>query len=123
MNAVEPDDETSLPNFNDCLIEFSSLPWVDVKPFVREKRVNRGAQVIRLVEFQQGFEEDGWCEKGHVGYVTRGRFEVHFASSCILANEGDSVWIPTGSAYRHRAVVLGDFVHLMLFESDVSSSA
>ncbi|MCA9121760.1 MAG: phosrestin [Planctomycetaceae bacterium] len=123
MNTLNADSETSVPNFSECLVELSRLPWVDVMPFVREKRVHRGGWVIRYVEFQQGFEEEGWCEKGHMGYVTQGRLEVRFTNSAILAGEGDSVWIPAGAAYRHRAKVLTDFVHLVLFESHVPGAA
>ncbi|MBC8354620.1 MAG: cupin domain-containing protein [Planctomycetes bacterium] len=122
MNPANADAKGSLPDFNECLIEFSALPWDDIKPFVREKRVNRSGQVIRFVEFRQGFEEDGWCESGHVGYVTQGRLEVRFEDRSISVSEGDAIWIPAGSAYRHRATVVGEFVRLILFESDTPES-
>jgi quercetin dioxygenase-like cupin family protein len=117
MNVINPKTQSSLPDFGECSIEFSALPWVEVKSFVREKRVERGNQVIRMVEFQHGFEEDDWCVCGHVGYVTYGQLEVRFSDHSLAAKEGDALWIPAGSAYRHQAIVLSDAVQLILFEA------
>lgn len=117
-----PGDDGSLSNSDDTSIKFSEMPWSDVGPFVREKRVTRGGHVIRMVEFQQGFEEDGWCERGHVGYVTKGTLELRFENDSIVVSEGDAIWIPGGTESRHRAFVIGDLVHLVLFESETSES-
>ena len=98
------------------VVAFNDLSWEVVGPFCRMKRIVRGNKQVRLVEFQNGFEEDGWCENGHVGFVLQGNLNIQFPDRMVSANEGDVVWIPPGFETRHRAHVLGESVQLVLFE-------
>lgn len=105
------------PEIDQVVVALSGEPWEDAGPCCRVKRIVRGTQQIRLVEFQKGFEEDGWCEYGHAGFVLQGAINIQFSNQTIAANEGDVVWIPAGYDTRHRAHVIGESVQLVLFES------
>ncbi len=102
------------------VIEFETLPWESVVPKCRAKQVVRGGQLLRLVEFEQGFEEVGWCEKGHVGFVLDGELEIEFENDKIRAKAGDGLCIPEGNAHKHRATVLSSTVRLILIEGSAS---
>lgn len=102
---------------NHIVISFADVPWQRSGPSCRIKEIVRGRQQLRLVEFQKGFEEDGWCEKGHVGYVVEGTLSIEFPDQTVSAKAGDGVWIPAGHQTRHRAHVVGDSAQLILFEN------
>lgn len=96
---------------------FSAMHWDSSAPGVREKRVVSGSVVLRLVEFSPPFAEDGWCEKGHAGYVVSGGFTLEMRSGCSTDFvAGDGLAIPDGAAGAHRAMVDRPVV-LFLIES------
>ena len=82
----------------------------------RVKEIAREDQRFRLVEFQTGFEEDGWCEKAHVGYVLEGTLRIDLPDQTLQAKAGDVLWIPAGHETRHRAEMISEAVRLILFE-------
>ncbi len=83
------------------------------------KELVRGQQQLRLVEFQKGFQEHGWCEQGHVGYVVEGTLNIEFPDRTVPAHVGDAVLIPAGHQARHRAQVVGESAQLIFFENVV----
>jgi hypothetical protein len=89
------------------------MAWVELGPGAREKRVERGGCVLRLVEFSPPFEEVGWCVKGHRGYVVSGGFVLEFEGSREVLGAGDAFEI--GAGREHRAVV-ADVVVLFMVE-------
>ena len=92
------------------LAPFQEMPWVDVAPFAREKRVDCQTHTLRLVEFQRGFVEHDWCEKSHYGYVVDGRFTVQFDHSLVEYAKGDGIYISPGFESRHKAIVEDEVV-------------
>ncbi len=102
------------------VLSFADVPWQQSGPHCRIKGIVRGQQQLRLVEFQRGFKEDGWCEKGHVGYVLEGTLDIEFPDQTVSAKAGDGVWIPAGYETRHRAHVVGESAQLILFENFIS---
>lgn len=84
-------------------IAFAELEWIEGSPGVREKRVVRDGRVFRLVEFSPPFLEDGWCEKGHSGFVVSGRFEIESEAGSGTLSAGDGFSI--GAGRKHRAVI------------------
>lgn len=90
---------------NPALVSFSGMAWADVGEGVREKRAVRGDRVLRLVEFAPPFAEDGWCERGHTGFVVSGGFVLEQERATTVYRAGDAMVIPEGSAHRHRAIV------------------
>ncbi len=83
-------------------IDFAGAAWTEVLPGLRVKAVQEGARTIRLAEFRGGFEEPGWCEKGHVGFVVSGRLTVEFDGSTEIFEAGDALFIASGAAGRHK---------------------
>jgi len=99
------------------VLSFADVPWQQSGPNCRIKEIVRGQQQLRLVEFQRGYEEDGWCEKGHIGYVLEGTLDIEFPEKTVRTKAGDGVWIPGGHDTRHRAHVVGESAQLILFEN------
>jgi hypothetical protein len=50
--------------------------------------------------------EPHWCDRGHLGYILEGRFEIEFAEGTYVFEARDGVIIPSGATSRHRARVL-----------------
>jgi quercetin dioxygenase-like cupin family protein len=57
-----------------------------------------------------------WCEKGHVGYILEGEFEIEFDNTTHVFRQGDGLFIPDGAEHRHRARVLSDVVRAIFVE-------
>lgn len=103
-------------NLDQMVVALDNVAWQQAGPNCRMKEVLSGGQRLRLVEFQKGFEEEGWCEKGHVGYVVEGRLDIEFSDKTVPARIGDAIFIPAGHETRHRAHVVDDVAQLILFE-------
>jgi quercetin dioxygenase-like cupin family protein len=87
-------------------IDFAAIDWVEILPGLRAKVCQGDGRVVRLVEFGGGFEEPGWCEKGHAGYVVSGRLTVRFDDGIVTYETGQGVCIASGD--RHRVVQPAD---------------
>lgn len=48
------------------------------------------------MEFSEGFSEEDWCTKGHIGYVLEGRFSIDFNGKEIPFIAGDGIFITEG---------------------------
>jgi quercetin dioxygenase-like cupin family protein len=57
-----------------------------------------------------------WCDKGHIGFILEGRFEIEFADGTRVFEAGDGVFISAGKTHRHRARVLTDVVRVVFVE-------
>ena len=78
------------------------------------KRIQDGKQ-LRLVEYTKDMEPH-WCEKGHIGYVLDGQFEIRFEREVIVFNQGDGIFIPSGKEHKHMGRVLSDVVKVIFVE-------
>lgn len=93
------------------------MEWASPTDGVKEKRMERSGQIIRLVEFSEGFIEKDWCNKGHIGYVLEGAFTIDFNGNQIKYEQGDGIWMEEGEANKHKALVrAGERALLILFE-------
>jgi quercetin dioxygenase-like cupin family protein len=102
---------------DDYLIDFESMDWESPAPGVRYKAYIRGDHKVRLVEFSEGFREENWCTKGHIGYVLEGRFSIDFNGKEIPFKAGDGIFIPEGEESKHKAKsIKGEKALLILFE-------
>jgi len=102
---------------NKHLIEFDKMDWEANGDGVRYKAYIRGNQKIRLLEFSEGFEEKGWCTKGHAGYVLDGEFSCDFNGRNEQYKKGDVFFIGAGEAEKHKAVLgEGEKALLLMFE-------
>ena len=100
-------------------VDFEGLPWRFAASGVREKVVRRGSQRLRLLEFAAGFEEREWCRSAHAFTVLEGSFALQFRHGREHFRAGDSVLLPAGESYAHRAVLAADeHVRLLVFETD-----
>ena len=99
------------------LIDFEKMEWIDGISGMRYKKFMNGSQQLRLVEFSEGFIETEWCPKGHSGIVIDGEFTLDFNGRLERFKKGDIIFIPSGEADKHKAVLVkGGKVTLLLFE-------
>jgi mannose-6-phosphate isomerase-like protein (cupin superfamily) len=96
-------------------IAFAELEWTSPFPGVRHKVQNVGARVLRFVEYSSAMKPH-WCDRGHLGDILEGRFEIEFAEGTWVFDAGDGVAIPSGARSRHRARVLTDVVRAVFVE-------
>jgi len=98
-----------------CKVDFDSIAWETPMDGLRFKAHVQGGRRLRLVEYTTDMEPH-WCEKGHIGYILEGQFEITFESEVSIFNPGDGVFIPSGREHRHMGRVLTDSVRAVFVE-------
>jgi quercetin dioxygenase-like cupin family protein len=96
-------------------VDFSKLPWESPMNGLRFKAVRQAGRQLRLVEYTKDMPLH-WCEKGHIGCVLEGRFEIRFPGEVHVYNEGDGVFIPAGPEHKHMGRALTDMVRVVFVE-------
>lgn len=96
-------------------VDFDSMPWENPMRGARAKAVGHGGRRLRLVEYTPAMEPH-WCEKGHIGYVLDGKFEIQFDDETLVYETGDGVFIPSGRQHRHMGKALTDTVRCVFVE-------
>ena len=96
-------------------VDFGSIGWETPMQGLRFKVQKQGGRQLRLVEYARDMEPH-WCEKGHIGYVLEGRFEITFEKEVAIFNPGDGIFIPSGAEHRHMGKVLTDVVRVVMVE-------
>ncbi len=96
-------------------IDFNNIPWETPMKGLRFKAMRQGGKQLRLVEYTKEMPQH-WCEKGHIGYVLEGRFEIRFPGEVHIYNEGDGVFIPAGAEHKHMGRALTDIVRVVFVE-------
>jgi ethanolamine utilization protein EutQ (cupin superfamily) len=96
-------------------IDFTTMPWETPLAGLRCKTERRDGRQLRLVEYSRDMTPH-WCERGHIGYILDGQFEIRFENETLIFNPGDGVFIPPGPAHRHMARVLSDTVRVVFVE-------
>lgn len=97
-------------------IDFTSMPWEQVRPDVRQKVYCEGTRQVRLVEFDASDGAEHWCETGHIGYVLKGSLSISFDGQVFDFSAGDGLFIPEGPATRHRSVSITAGTLLLMIE-------
>jgi quercetin dioxygenase-like cupin family protein len=96
-------------------VDFEAIPWENPVRGARAKVMGHGGRRLRLVEYTPAMEPH-WCEKGHIGYVLKGRFEIQFDDETLVYETGDGVFIPSGRQHRHMGKALTDVVRCVFVE-------
>jgi hypothetical protein len=96
-------------------VDFKNIGWESPIQGVRQKARCVRSERLRLVEYTREMEPH-WCDRGHVGLILDGRFEIEFEDGTRIFESGDGVFIPAGQAHRHRARVLTDVVRVVFVE-------
>ena len=96
-------------------IDFEAIPWEMPIKGLRQKVMKQGREQLRLVEYTREMAPH-WCEKGHIGYVLAGRFEIRFQNEVLIFNPGDGIFIPAGREHKHMGRVLSAFVRVIFVE-------
>jgi ethanolamine utilization protein EutQ (cupin superfamily) len=96
-------------------VDFKEIAWDSPMQGVRSKALGHRGKQLRLVEYTPAMEPH-WCEKGHIGYVLDGRFEIRFADETLIYEPGDGVFIPSGREHRHMGRALTDVVRCAFVE-------
>ena len=98
-------------------IKFEKLEWESPMAGVRHKLCCLDNTKIRLVEYTKKMPLH-WCDKGHIGYILDGKFEIRFDHETIIYEKGDVVVIPPGKKHQHKAKVLSDIVTVFFIEKN-----
>jgi len=71
---------------------------------------------MRILELDDSFVEQVWCEKGHYGYMLEGSMSMVLEEGEVITfKTGDGMAIPKGT--KHKAVIAsGEKAVLMLVE-------
>jgi len=96
-------------------IEFDTLDWESPMAGLRFKAAQSMGRQLRLVEYTEAMAPH-WCEKGHIGSMLAGKFEIEFPDQTLLFEAGDGVFIPSGHGHRHRARVVAGPVRALFVE-------
>jgi ethanolamine utilization protein EutQ (cupin superfamily) len=96
-------------------IDFTSIPWESPMPGLRGKAHRRDGRQLRLAEYTRHMAPH-WCERGHIGYILDGQFEIRFEHQTLVFKPGDGVFIPPGPAHKHMARALSDTVRVVFVE-------
>lgn len=99
----------------DYKVDFSGIEWQTPMKGVRHKVMQHGTRKLRLVEYGRDLEPH-WCEKGHIGCLLDGRFEITFDSGAVVFDPGDGIFIPAGPQHRHMGRVLSKTVRVIFVE-------
>lgn len=97
-------------------VDFDSVAWTTPSVGVRERTVEAGPLRYRLVEFSREFIEEGWCRRGHIGYLIEGELEIAFADHRIRLTCGDGLFIPGGESSKHKAAALTPVARVFLVD-------
>jgi quercetin dioxygenase-like cupin family protein len=97
-------------------IDFNALQWQSPGPDARFKAAAEDGKRMRLMELDKGFQDQIWCEAGHVGYVLEGEMEIDFGGEVTRFKTGDGIYIPGGRQHKHKAHVMSDKVRVILIE-------
>ena len=96
-------------------VDFGSLAWEAPMPGLRFRARRQDGKQLRLVEYTPDMAPH-WCDKGHLGYVLEGRFEIAFDTQVVVFNPGDGIFIPAGAQHRHMGRALTDVVRAVMVE-------
>lgn len=96
-------------------VDFAVVQWESPMDGLRFKAERQQGRQLRLVEYTQAMKPH-WCEKGHIGYVLEGQFEITFEEEVVVFNPGDGIFIPPGKNHRHMGRVLTDPVKVVFVE-------
>jgi quercetin dioxygenase-like cupin family protein len=96
-------------------VDFAKLSWEAPMTGLRFKALRQEGRQLRLVEYTPEMEPH-WCEKGHVGYLLEGRFEIAFDEETVVYEPGDGVFIPPGRKHRHMGKALTEVVRAVFVE-------
>ena len=96
-------------------VDFERAKWVSPMNGMRHKVVEHGSRRLRLVEYTPELAPH-WCERGHIGYLLEGRFEIAFDAGVFVFEPGDGIFIPPGREHRHMGKALTAIVRIVFVE-------
>lgn len=97
-------------------INFENMPWEEVLPGFKQKKVLEGNTIIRLVELDAGFVEDGWCMKEHSGYIIKGKLIVQIENKETIFEKGHALLLLKNTKHRINMLKATSGVEFILFE-------
>ncbi len=103
-------------SMTDYKIDFESIPWHSPLEGMRARACESDGRQLRVVEYAKEMAPH-WCDKGHIGYILEGRFEIRFGNGQVDTFEpGDGVFIPSGPDHKHMGKALTDVVRVVFVE-------
>lgn len=97
-------------------IDFEKLEWEVPYEGIRHKYLDQENIRMRLVEYHRKMPPH-WCKKPHFGYVLEGTFEIEFDNQIIRYEKGDGLYLPPGTAHRHKARAITEKVLIFFTET------
>ena len=97
-------------------INFENIPWEEVLPGFKQKKVLEGNVIVRLVEVGAGFVESGWCMKEHSGFIIKGNLIVELENKEIIFEQGQALLLLKNIKHRINMLKVTSTVEFILFE-------
>ena len=96
-------------------VNFKDIEWESPIGGMRCKIYRYGNQQLRLIEYTKEMLPH-WCEKGHIGYLLEGQFEIEYENEKLVYQPGDGIFIPGGEKHKQQGKVLTDIVKVVFVE-------
>lgn len=96
-------------------IDFDLLNKEIPFPGIKHKFLDQQGFRIRMVEYSNSMEPH-WCERGHYGFILEGIMDIEFSGEVVRFKKGDGVFIPDGSEYKHKAIIVSESVKAFFIE-------
>lgn len=96
-------------------VNFKDIKWEIPLEGIRCKIYRYGNKQLRLVEYTRDMPPH-WCEKGHIGYILEGQFEIEYENEKHTYLPGEGIFIPSGKKHKHKGKVLTDVVKVIFAE-------
>ena len=96
-------------------VNFKDIEWESPIEGMKCKIYRYGNQQLRIVEYTKEMLPH-WCEKGHIGYLLEGKFEIEYENEKSVYQPGDGIFIPSGEKHKHKGKVLTDIAKVIFVE-------
>ena len=103
-------------DMDNYLIEFDKIPWESPQKGIQQKTLLKDHKQIRLVMFDDQFEEIDWCTKEHIGFIIEGQLNVNFIEGSKIFNKGNGLCIPENHPHKVK-MAKKKTAKVILFES------
>ncbi len=97
-------------------INFGIIQREEVLPGFKQKKVLKNNMIVRLINVDVGFVENGWCMKEHSGYIIKGNLIVELENNELIFEPGQALLLFKNIKHRVNMLKATSGVEFILFE-------